>query len=122
MYDDANSRYRGMASGELPGVLGEEYTTEILAATDDPKSARELSNQLGIPIATCYRRIESLVEAGLLNEVGRELSDRGRRTSVYRRTVDELSVSFENGEVTVASTDRPPLSELRRRVRRTGER
>lgn len=103
-------------------MLGDEYSTEILAATDDPKSARELSNQLEVPIATCYRRVEALVNAGLLTEVARELSDRGRRTSVYRRTVDDLTVSFENGEVTVSTSDRPPLSELRQKVRRRSER
>lgn len=107
---------------DLPPVLGDEYATEILVATDDPKSARELSDQLEIPIATCYRRVEALVEADLLTEVSRELSDRGRRTSVYRRTVDDLTVSFENGELTVATTERPPLAELRRRVKRMNER
>jgi predicted ArsR family transcriptional regulator len=107
---------------EIPSVLGDDYTTEILAATDDPKSAREISEQLGVPIATCYRRVEDLVEADLLTEVSRELSDHGRRTSVYRRTVDDVTVSFENGEVTVSATERPPLSELRQRVRRMNER
>ena len=109
---------RRMDPGELPAVLGDDYTTEILAATDDPKSARELSDQLGVPIATCYRRIDDLLDAGLLTEVGTDVSDRGRRTSVYRRTVDDLTVSFENGEVTVTATERPPLEELRRRVGR----
>jgi predicted ArsR family transcriptional regulator len=111
-----------MESGDVPAVLGNDYTTDILVATDDPKSARELSDQLDIPIATCYRRVEELVEADLLTEVGRELSDRGRRTSVYRRTVDDLTVSFENGEVTLSATERPPLSELRRRVKRMNNR
>lgn len=111
-----------MDSTEVPDVLGDEYVTDILAATDDPKSARELSDQLDVPIATCYRRVEDLVEVGLLNEVGRELSDRGQRTSVYRRTVDDVTISFENGEVTVSATERPPLSELRQRVRRRNER
>lgn len=111
-----------MNSRDLPAVLGDDYSTEILAATDDPKSARELSNQLDVPIATCYRRVEDLVAAGLLTEVERELSDRGRRTSVYRRTVDDLTVSFENGEVTVSVTERPQLSELRRQIHGTSDR
>lgn len=111
-----------MGPTEFPAVLGEEYATDILAAADDPKSARELSDQLGIPIATTYRRIESLVEADLLTEVGRELSDRGRRSSVYRRTIDGLAISFENGDVTVASTERPPLAELHSDARRTNDR
>lgn len=111
-----------MDQGHVPAVLGDDYVTDILAATDDPKSARELSDQVDIPIATCYRRVEDLVDAGLLTEVGRELSDRGRRTSVYRRTVDDVTVSFENGEVTVSSTERPPLAELRQQVKRLNER
>lgn len=111
-----------MDQGDVPAVLADEYTTEILAATDDPKSARELSDQLGVPIATCYRRVEDLVEAGLLTEVGRDLSNHGRRTSVYRRTVDDVTVSFENGEVTVSASERPALSEMRQRVRRMNDR
>lgn len=87
-------------------VLGEEYSPEILAATRSPKSAKELSKELDVPIATCYRRIEALVDAGLLRQEGRQLSNHGRRTSVYRRTVDELLVSFEEDEASISVTER----------------
>jgi hypothetical protein len=90
------------ADGDLLEVLGEQYSAAILSATDEPRSARELSDLLDVPIATCYRRIEDLVAVDLLAERGRELSDRGRRTSVYRRTVEELSVSFDEGAVDVS--------------------
>ncbi|MEF8830887.1 MAG: helix-turn-helix domain-containing protein [Halobacteriales archaeon] len=87
---------------ELLEVLGEQYSAAILAATDSPLSARELSDMLDVPIATCYRRIEDLVDVGLLVEDGQRLSDHGRRTSVYRRSVDEVTVLFEKGEPTVS--------------------
>jgi predicted ArsR family transcriptional regulator len=84
-------------------ALGEKYSVEILHAAAEPHSAREFSELLDVPIATCYRRIEALEVAGLLTEAGTELSDRGRRTTVYRRTVDELAVSFEGDAVAVTT-------------------
>lgn len=91
---------------DVPNALGETYSLEILRATHEPRSARELSDSLDVPIATCYRRIEALVEAGLLVEEGRELSDRGRRSSVYRRAVDEVTFTFDEDDVDVSTDDR----------------
>ncbi len=95
-----------MDEEDLLAVLGEKYSLAVLRATDTPRSARELSDHLDVPIATCYRRIEALVEVGLLEEEGRELSDRGRRSSVYRRTVDEVVVSFDGEEVDLSTSER----------------
>ena len=75
-------------------VLGNKYNAEILRATHVPKSAQDLSEELDIPIATSYRRIEELCEYNLLTLEGKELSEEGRRTKVYRRQVDELTVDF----------------------------
>jgi predicted transcriptional regulator len=86
---------------ELLSALGGKYSEQILAAANSPKSAQALSDEVDIPIATCYRRIEELVDAGLLKSEGRQLSDQGRRTNVYRRTVDELAVDFTTEEFTI---------------------
>ena len=87
-------------------ALGNKYSAEILCAAGTPKSAQALSEDIEIPIATCYRRIEELVDAGLLTCEGRQLSDEGRRTNIYRRTLDELEVDF--------SDDQPQLSRKHR--------
>ena len=63
-------------------VLGNKYNAEILQATHTPKSAQELSEELDIPIATAYRRIEELEDEDLLEMEGREFSEEGRRTKV----------------------------------------
>lgn len=86
--------------------LKNKYSFEILCATRTPASAQELSDEIGVPIATCYRRIEELVEAGFLKTEGRHLSEDGRRTSVYRRTVDEVTVDLTG--------DRPKVSRKER--------
>ena len=87
-------------------VLGNKYNAGILEATHAPKSAQDLSDELDIPIATSYRRIEELSEHDLLKLEGKELSDEGRRTKVYRRQVDEISVQFGVDETTVDTKER----------------
>lgn len=81
---------------EMLRVLGNEYNAEILEATDEPHSAQELSDQLDVPIATCYRRIDELTDANLLELYDRPLSEEQRRINVYRRNVDEIRVEFDD--------------------------
>jgi predicted ArsR family transcriptional regulator len=85
-----------MSSVDLLQALGNKYSPEILDATDEPRSAQELSEQLDIPIATCYRRIDELTEHDLLELHDNVLSDERRRIKVYRRNVDGVRVQFEN--------------------------
>jgi predicted ArsR family transcriptional regulator len=84
-----------MASADVLQTLGNKYSAEILDATDEPQSAQELSDKLGIPIATCYRRIDELTEHDLLELHDNILSDDRRRIKVYRRNVDLVEVEFE---------------------------
>ena len=75
--------------------MGNKYSAEILEATDEPRSAQELSDELGIPIATCYRRIDELTEHDLLELHDNILSDDRRRIKVYRRNVDAVRIDFD---------------------------
>jgi predicted ArsR family transcriptional regulator len=85
-----------MASVDVLQTLGNKYSAEILNATDEPQSAQELSDELGIPIATCYRRIDELTEHDLLELHDNILSDDRRRIKVYRRNVETIHVDFED--------------------------
>jgi len=102
------SQSEGMSDGseDLLSPLKNKYSFEILCATRTPASAQELSDEIEVPIATCYRRIEELVEAGFLKTVGRELSEDGRRTNVYRRTVDEVTVDLTGDRPNVSRKER----------------
>ncbi len=84
-----------MASEDLLQTLGNKYSADILEATGEPRSAQELSDELGIPIATCYRRIDELTEHDLLELHDNILSDDRRRIKVYRRNVDAVRVEFD---------------------------
>jgi hypothetical protein len=98
-----------MESDRTLAALGNEYNPDILRAAAEPHSAQEFSEMLDIPIATCYRRIEELTGAGLLELHDRVLSDEHRRTNVYRREVDEVVIKFEGSEYNVSVTERPEV-------------
>ena len=98
-----------MASVEILQTLGNKYSAEILDATDEPASAQELSDELDIPIATCYRRIDELTEHDLLELHDNVLSDDRRRIKVYRRNVEEVRVDF-NDELTVFVEERTEVT------------
>jgi len=83
-----------MAPTDILRTLGNKYSAEILEATDEPQSAQGLSEELDIPIATCYRRIDELTEHDLLELHDNILSDDRRRIKVYRRNVDSVRIDF----------------------------
>lgn len=86
-------------------VLGNKYSTEILVATHEPLSAREISEKFDIPKATAYRRIEELTDVGLLKKEGRVLTEEDQRSNVYRRTVSELKLEFDDGDVSLETRE-----------------
>jgi len=95
----------GMSGDDLIEVLGNKYNTDILTATAEAKSAQDLSDELDVPIATCYRRIDELEDAALIELHDRPLSAEHRRVKVYRRTVDGVAVDFRE-ELTVELEER----------------
>lgn len=98
-----------MTSPELVRVLGKKYSIEILDATENPRSAQEISDELDIPIATCYRRIKELAECDLLELEELELSEGNRRRKVYRRTISDVHISFDD-QVSITTGSREVVS------------
>jgi predicted transcriptional regulator len=84
-------------SSDTIRVLGQKYSPEILAATENPKTAKELSEEVDIPIATCHRRLQELKEKGLVVVHDQILVEGQRRANTYRRTIDKLLVTYDDG-------------------------
>jgi predicted transcriptional regulator len=91
---------------EVVRLLGSKYSAEILGATHEPRSAKDLSEALDIPIATSYRRVNALEESGLLEHTDSVLTDERKRMDVYRRSVDRLVVEFSEAGTDVRVEDR----------------
>jgi predicted transcriptional regulator len=85
---------------ETSRLLTEEYSAKILLATmGKPKSAFELSDKLGVPIAACYRKIKILEDSGLIFCVERRLTQAGKRISLYKSNVKNAHIVFERNKV-----------------------
>lgn len=96
---------------DLVRALGNTYNVEILSAATAPVSAQELSDRLEIPIATCYRRINELTDADLLENYDQISSSGQRPTALYRRTADKVCVEFEDDSFSVALQERTDVKE-----------
>jgi predicted transcriptional regulator len=64
-----------------------------------PKSAFDLSQTYGIPIAACYRKIRLLESAGMLICVERKLTRAGKRMGYYRSAVLQAHIIIERNRI-----------------------
>ncbi len=86
-------------------LLTDEYAVKILMATvRSPRNAQQISEQFGIPIAACYRRIRDLEVAGLIRCTERRLSRQGKRVCFYQSRVRTAALQYENGRLKVRFT------------------
>lgn len=83
-------------------LLLDEYSSKILQLTS-PRAlnAIQLSDELGIPIAACYRRIRALKDAGVLREESRVVSIGGKLVATYRSVVESAEVMLQDGRLRV---------------------
>ncbi|WP_049925951.1 winged helix-turn-helix domain-containing protein [Halopiger goleimassiliensis] len=88
-------------------VLGDECARTILVATSEgPKTAKELTSRTDSSSATVYRRINNLLEANLIAECVRFDED-GSHTTAYEATIEELCVRIGVDGISVTRPSPP---------------
>lgn len=86
---------------ELLDVLGDEHSRAILAAASEaPVGSKELTDRCDASPSTVYRRINHLLELGLLDERVAFDGD-SKQTKVYETSFEHFDVSFEGGKCVV---------------------
>ena len=88
-------------------LLADEYARQILLAADqEPRTAKDLSRRCDISLATVYRRVTALQEHDLLNEHA-TVDDDGAHRKRFETTLETLHVELADGELdlTVATRD-----------------
>ena len=92
---------------ELFALLDDEYARAILTATSSqPMSAKTLSEECDASLPTVYRRVDRLIDCGLLAEQT-EVAKDGHHYSVYKARLDRLTVELEDGELRVTLEQSP---------------
>lgn len=79
-------------------LLDDAGTRAILSALHEPRTARELMTACDIPRSTTYRKLDELVDAGLVTRRIRP-SRSGNHASEYARTVDGVHVDLSTDGV-----------------------
>jgi DNA-binding Lrp family transcriptional regulator len=83
-------------------LLLDEYSSKIMELTSPhAMNAIELSDELGIPIAACYRRIRALKDAGMIKEESKVVSIGGKMVATYRSSVESAEVMLHDGRLRV---------------------
>jgi len=86
-------------------ALSDDYSRRILTATvDQPLSGGELSENLDIPVTTVYRRIQELLDAGLIATVKSDHTYDGKWYDLYQSLLLRIDVSFQHGEMRIDAT------------------
>ena len=101
------------------GVSDEARISDLLDALDDPDcravlevtgaeplSAKDIVERCEIPSSTAYRKIEKLVDLGLLRE-GIRIRSSGKHASEYSRCIEgiELSIDEDGSELRVVGCE-----------------
>jgi predicted transcriptional regulator len=85
---------------ELLSILGDEYSRKILSVlTKNELNAQEISDKLGIPVSTTYRKIKNLESLTLLKKTKVVRTLEGLDESYYRSLVSGIDVKFKDGRI-----------------------
>lgn len=102
-----------MEALKMAKLFADEVVLRILAASFKyPKTAQELSKQLDIPVAVCYKKIKKLVSMGLIKCVDTKLSNKGKSVRCFRSQVKSAYIFFDRGRLRV----RLELTQLDNRI------
>lgn len=98
----------------IADALGDPDSPKILQSIrSSPKRAQAISDEIGVPLSSVYRKLSLLKSAGLAFVESFEITPEGKRQDLYLSAITELriSVSGEQTEIELI-----PTSESARRM------
>lgn len=91
---------------KLMRILTDSYAIKILAASyHEEKSAIQLSQELNVPIAACYRRLHSLQSMNLIS-VSVKTNYKGKKIKYYNSNIKKASIQIENNHIYIELFDK----------------
>jgi len=84
----------------LQAFSDEEMSRILNASIGEPWTASEILEKLKIPKTSGYRKINLLIEQGLLVKTGYDLTENRRKVDKYKSLFDNVNIDFNN-KVTV---------------------
>lgn len=85
----------------LKAYSDDEASKILNASIGESWTILEMLEKLQIPQTSGYRKVNSLIEDGLLIKDGHEISTSGRKTDKYKSLFDNVEIDIKNNKVTV---------------------
>ncbi|AEA47346.1 ArsR/SmtB family transcription factor [Archaeoglobus veneficus] len=102
-----------MVSEDTISTLLDVWSIKILSrAMERPVTVQEISEELGIPQATCYRKFKELIEKGLLVETEKVLVEGQKRRAAYVSTLESLKIEVTSKGIRVSWKAKPKPAEI----------
>ncbi|OTF01751.1 helix-turn-helix domain-containing protein [Halorubrum sp. SD683] len=101
-------------SGDPPAffqLFADEYARKILLAADEePRTAKSLSRICDASLTTIYRRLATLQDRGLVT-VHSTIGSGGEHKQLFETTIESFRVSIDDGELELAVETRDELAD-----------
>lgn len=93
-------KHIGVETIDMLNVLGDEHSRKILIATHiKPRTAMEIAEGNGIPIAACYRRIKLLEDMAFIQKDEQILTQNGKRRWTYISNIHKMELYYSDGKI-----------------------
>ena len=91
-------------SGVLEALNDPDARAILQATTDGPRSTSEIAEDCDLALSTTYRKIDTLVECGLL-EKSIDFDDGCNHINRYAHSVDAIQISLDDGRLELSIAD-----------------
>lgn len=89
----------------LTRIMADEYSRRILlSGAAKAKTVEDFSREDGIPLSTCYRRVNEMHEEGILVVERIVISPEGKKSELYRSGFREVRISMVDGNLQIEAT------------------
>lgn len=85
------------AKGRIKMLADEQVQRIMVNIYETPKSAQQLSEECGIPLATCHRKLKDMEKMGLIKFKDIDASRKGHLVKLYSCELENSKFVFENG-------------------------
>ena len=91
-----------LSAEQLLDLFGDEYTRRVFeAVSEQPRGGRAVAEAADVSRATAYRRLNQLLEAGLVASEYQIAPD-GHHRKQFAASAQHLSVSLDDGDIDAA--------------------
>ena len=98
-------------SAALLRLFADEYSRKILLAADEePRTAKSLSRVCDASLTTVYRRLSTLQERGLVT-VHSTVGSGGEHKRLFETTIESFRVDIDDGELDLSVETRDELAD-----------